>query len=155
MSDQLFVDDFQVGQRFEGQWHLVDEQAFKTFASLTGDRHPIHYDAAYAARTRFGQPVAHGLLLASLTAIGATALSERLEAAMVAFLGFEADFLAPVFAGDRLRPLFEVAAIDAPAGKDKGKITFSVALQRGPDDVCIRGSHRYLLKRRPSSVTGS
>jgi len=33
------------------------------FAALSGDHNPIHVDPEFAARTRFGRTVAHGLLL--------------------------------------------------------------------------------------------
>lgn len=47
------------------------------FAALTGDAHPLHYDPELSRSTRFGQPVAHGLHLAALTALCAeTALEE-------------------------------------------------------------------------------
>ncbi len=36
---------------------------FDSFARLSGDHNPIHTDPAFSARTRFGRPVAHGLLL--------------------------------------------------------------------------------------------
>jgi acyl dehydratase len=36
------------------------------FARLSGDDNPIHVDPAFAAATRFGRPVAHGQLLATV-----------------------------------------------------------------------------------------
>lgn len=39
---------------------------FDRFARLSGDDNPIHVDAEFSARTRFGRPVAHGLLLCSV-----------------------------------------------------------------------------------------
>ncbi len=36
---------------------------FDEFARLSGDDNPIHVDAAFAAQTRFGRTVAHGMLL--------------------------------------------------------------------------------------------
>lgn len=35
----------------------------RTFAELTGDDNPIHVDPTYAADTRFGRPIAHGVFL--------------------------------------------------------------------------------------------
>jgi acyl dehydratase len=42
---------------------LFDQSDFDTFAVLSGDDNPIHVDPAFSAATRFGQTVAHGMLL--------------------------------------------------------------------------------------------
>lgn len=39
---------------------------FDAFARISGDDNPIHVDPAFAARTRFGRTVAHGMLLYSV-----------------------------------------------------------------------------------------
>lgn len=39
---------------------------FDDFARLSGDDNPIHWDPEFCAGTRFGRPVAHGLLLCSV-----------------------------------------------------------------------------------------
>lgn len=36
---------------------------FDRFAAISGDDNPIHVDQAFAARTRFGKTVAHGMYL--------------------------------------------------------------------------------------------
>jgi 3-hydroxybutyryl-CoA dehydratase len=36
---------------------------FDLFARVSGDDNPIHVDAAFSARTRFGRTVSHGMLL--------------------------------------------------------------------------------------------
>ncbi|WP_186387099.1 MaoC/PaaZ C-terminal domain-containing protein [Stappia sp. TSB10P1A] len=38
---------------------------FDAFADLSGDDNPIHVDAEFSARTRFGRTVSHGMLLYS------------------------------------------------------------------------------------------
>ena len=38
----------------------------KRFAEVTGDKNPVHLDAAYAATTMFKRPIMHGMLSASL-----------------------------------------------------------------------------------------
>ena len=42
---------------------FVSTDDVQTFATLTGDDNPIHVDPAYARDTRFGKPIAHGVLL--------------------------------------------------------------------------------------------
>ena len=46
--------------------HTCTLADFTRFAALSRDDNPIHVDADFAAGTRFGRPVAHGMLLYSL-----------------------------------------------------------------------------------------
>jgi acyl dehydratase len=39
---------------------------FNAFARISGDDNPIHVDPDFAARTRFGRTVAHGMMLYSV-----------------------------------------------------------------------------------------
>lgn len=45
--------------------HTVSPADVDAFARLTGDDNPLHVDPAFAARTLFKRPVAHGMLTAS------------------------------------------------------------------------------------------
>ena len=42
----------------------VSESDIVAFAEVTGDKNPVHLDAAYAAKTIFKEPIAHGMLTA-------------------------------------------------------------------------------------------
>jgi 3-hydroxybutyryl-CoA dehydratase len=46
----------------------LNQDDFNRFAVLSGDDNPIHVDPEFSARTRFGKPVAHGMLLYSTIA---------------------------------------------------------------------------------------
>ena len=61
-----YFDDLQTGMRFTTPLRVVDERDVQLFAALTGDHHPQHTDAAWAARSPFGERIAHGLLVVSL-----------------------------------------------------------------------------------------
>jgi 3-hydroxybutyryl-CoA dehydratase len=61
-------DDLEVGQRFTTRGRTVTEADVVAFAGLTGDFHPQHVDAAWAADSVFGERVAHGLLVLGLAA---------------------------------------------------------------------------------------
>ena len=149
--DQLYARDFRVGDRFEGAGSEVTEQMLRQFAEMTGDAHPIHYDEAYARTTRFGARVAHGLMLMSLTALGATRLSERLEDSMVALAEQGCRYFKPVFIGDRLHSAFQVDDIAFKPAKNIGVVRFNVTLTNGDGDVVLEGHHVYLLReRRPA-----
>ncbi len=51
-----------IGQRATFKKTLTQAD-FDCFARLSGDNNPIHVDPEFSARTKFGKPVAHGMLL--------------------------------------------------------------------------------------------
>ncbi|HZN87842.1 MAG TPA: MaoC/PaaZ C-terminal domain-containing protein [Thermoleophilaceae bacterium] len=66
-----FSKDFDVlaaGERFTTLGRTIGEADISGFATLTGDRHPQHTDAEWAAGSRFGERIAHGLLVLSYAA---------------------------------------------------------------------------------------
>jgi len=149
---QFFAEDLTVGQIFDGPSRAIDEEQFGLFARLTGDGHPIHYDDAFAAKTRFGRRVAHGLLLMSLTALGAAEVSRRLQDAMVALTEQRCRFVKPVFVGDVVTSRFEVVAIHHNPGSDAALVHFSARLLNVAGETILDGEHAYLLRWR-SAVT--
>ena len=57
-AEQYWLEDFTPGRTFPGPSHVLDSEAFGMFAKMTGDAHPLHYDAEYAKKTAFGAPPA-------------------------------------------------------------------------------------------------
>jgi 3-hydroxybutyryl-CoA dehydratase len=145
---QLYFEDFAPGQAFPGATATCSVDDFLAFARITGDAHPIHYDADYAARTRFGKPLAHGLLVAGYSALGATALSRRLEESMVAMLEVGFRYRRPVFAGDVLTSHFAVAETRRDPAKDSGVVRFDIRLTNAKGEVVVEGHHTYLVRAR-------
>ena len=92
---QVFFEDFSVGDRFGSPSRTLTDAHFMFFAGMTGDAHPIHYDDEYAKKTRFGRRLAHGLLLTSLTAVGASTLAPLIEDSIVVIRRHSAHFEAP------------------------------------------------------------
>lgn len=154
---QLFLEDFAEGQRFAGPSRTIRDEDVLAFSALTGDRHPIHYDADYAKTTRFGRPVAHGLHLMSLTALGATPLTEQLGASMIAFVEQGARFLKPVFLDDTLHAQFEVADVEPKPGRGWGRLKLVVRLVNQHGETVLEGHHVYRLRSRsgPADAPGS
>jgi acyl dehydratase len=147
-NSQLYWDDFRAGQVYPGQSRTLDEPAFGMFARMTGDAHPIHYDRAYAMKTRFGERVAHGLLLMSVTALGATPLSARLEESMVAFVEQDAKFLKAVLIGETVRTELEVEEVRPTRSPAQGVVRFAVRVLNAAGEAVLAGHHTYLIKRR-------
>ncbi len=148
VADQLFIEDFKKGQKFEGASRTISEADVLAFSKLTGDRHPIHYDAEYAKKTQFGRPIVHGLHLMSLTAVGATPLTEKLGASMIAFLEQGARFLKPVYVNDTVRSEFEVEEVEIKPDRDWGRLKLRTRLLTG-NETALEAFHVYRLRCRP------
>src|SRR5262245_33644425 len=147
-SRQLFLEDFSAGQIFPGTARKITEADVLTFAALTGDAHPLHYDDAYAKTTRFGHPIVHGLHLMALTALGAARLSRQLEDSMVALVEQQASFRLPVFKDDTVVPQFEIEAIERRPGREWGKLTIKVRLLNQRNELVLEGRHAYWVRSR-------
>jgi 3-hydroxybutyryl-CoA dehydratase len=88
------------GAEFTTRGRTITEGDLTSFSALTGDWHPQHNDAEWAARSRFSGRVAHGMLVLSY-AVGLMPFDpER----VVALRGLEsATFKRPVAIGDTIR----------------------------------------------------
>ena len=150
LLEQLYFDDLTVGQTWKSPSRTITDAHFLLFAGVTGDNHPLHYDYEYTRNTIFGKPVAHGLLVMALTALGASELSPRFEAAMIAFLEQGGRFVRPVLVGDTVEPRFEVREL-IPKG-DRGIVVIGVRIVNQRGEVCLEGFHKYLMRRRPTGA---
>lgn len=146
---QLFFEDFHVGNRFRSPSKTLTDAHFMFFAGMTGDAHPIHYDDEYAKKTRFGRRLAHGLLLTSMTALGASTLGPLIEDSIVAFVEQSTRFVSPAFIGDTLLPEHEVVALDRK--RSAGLVTLRVTLTNQRGEMVLEGQHRYLIAYRPAA----
>jgi 3-hydroxybutyryl-CoA dehydratase len=64
-------------------------ESIRRYASLTEDPNPIHLDPAFAAKTRYGRPIAHGTFtLNALWAAATATFGPQALAGMVADLRF-------------------------------------------------------------------
>ena len=146
MTGQRWFDDFKVGDRFESPSKTLTDAHFMFFAGMTGDAHPIHYDDEYAKKTRYGRRLAHGLMLTSMTAVGASTLAPVIEASIVAFVEQTTRFTHPAFVGDTLKPRHEVVGLERK--RSVGLLTLRVTLRNQRGETILDGQHRYLMKYR-------
>jgi acyl dehydratase len=77
----------------------------EAYATITGDRNPIHFDADLAAATRFGGLVVQGGLT---TGLFNALVAMKLPGPGSVFLHQEWDYPAPVFIGDTVTAEAEV-----------------------------------------------
>jgi 3-hydroxybutyryl-CoA dehydratase len=146
---QKYFEDFAIGDRFGSPGKTLTDAHFMFFAGMTGDAHPIHYDDEYAKKQRFGRRLAHGLLLSSMTAVGASTLAPLIEDSIIAFVEQTTRFLAPAFIGDTITPVHEVVGLERK--RAAGLLTLRVTLTNQRGETILDGQHRYLLAYRSSA----
>ena len=96
----LFFEDISLGMS-ETLMRTVMETTVTQFAAVSGDNNPIHLSDDYAANTRFGQRIAHGMFTASLIS---AVIGTRLPGPGAVYLSQTLRFLAPVRIGDVVPP---------------------------------------------------
>jgi acyl dehydratase len=100
-----------IGQR--GTWtRTFTAEDVEGFARLTGDRNPLHFDAAFARRTRPGRLIVHGGLT---TGLFNALVAEVLPGPGSVFLHQEWVYPAPAYIGDTVTAEAEV--LDARTDK--------------------------------------
>ena len=102
------ADGLAPGATFTSPGRTITEADIVSFAALTGDWHPQHADAAWARGSRFGERVAHGMLVLSY-AVGLAGFDpERI----VALRGLDGVvFKRPVRIGDTIHLEGRVEAV--------------------------------------------
>jgi 3-hydroxybutyryl-CoA dehydratase len=93
-------EELTVGERFATEARAVCERDILGFAALTGDSHPQHVDPGWAESSRFGEQIAHGLLVLSF-AVGLLPLDPDRVVALRRVS--DAVFKQPVKIGDTVR----------------------------------------------------
>ncbi len=84
---------------------IITHEDVLMFAQATGDTNPVHLDDSYAANTRFGRRIAHGMLTGSIIS---AILGNDLPGPGTVYLGQDFKFKAPVFIGDTITAEVEV-----------------------------------------------
>jgi 3-hydroxybutyryl-CoA dehydratase len=129
-----------VGDAAEMQKTIADEDV-RAFAELTGDRNPVHLDEEYAAGTRFGRRVAHGMLGASLIS---AVLANELPGRGTVYLSQTLRFIAPVFLGDTITARVVVKSVR----EDKPVITLETFCTNERGERVVEGEAVVLASRQ-------
>ncbi|MCU0882689.1 MAG: MaoC family dehydratase [Hyphomonadaceae bacterium] len=114
-----WLDELAVGASARSA-RIVTEADILAFAAASGDMNPVHFDEDYAATTRFGTRIAHGMLTAAhISAL----IGMRLPGPGSVYVSQSLNFRRPVKIGDSVTTTVEITAIDP----DKGFVTLSTS----------------------------
>jgi acyl dehydratase len=96
-----------VGQRASRRLTLTADHV-RTFAEISGDRNPLHFDASFAARTKFGRLVVQGGLTTGLLH---ALVAMDMPGPGTVFLSQNWKFTAPVYIDDTITAEAEVVSV--------------------------------------------
>ena len=120
-----------VGQRAERRLTLTAAHV-KTFAELTGDYNPLHFDEAFVSKTRFGRLVVQGGLTTGLLH---ALVAMDMPGPGTVFLSQNWKFTAPVYIDDTITASAEVLSVHAT--KPVTQLAIRVTRQTG--EVVLEG----------------
>jgi acyl dehydratase len=122
----------------------VTPEHIETFASLSGDRNPAHFDDTFARRIGFDGRIAHGAVTASLLS---AVLGMDLPGPGSVFLEQRIRFTKPVYPGDRITAGLVVAKVR----DDKPIVTLSAVVTKA-DGTRVAEGELVVLVREPSAA---
>ena len=147
MSSPLAIDfdSLRGGERFVTRGRTIAEADIVQFAALTGDSHPQHTDAEWAAESRFGERIAHGMLVLSY-AVGLVPLDPERVVALRRVS--DVVFKHPVYIGDTIHVDGRIDKL-TPVDDSHGLVTavWSIVTQRGR--TAARARVEMLWRRSP------
>ena len=142
-----YFEEFEIGQEIVTPGRTITEADIVNFATLTGDSNPMHTDAEYAKTTMFGERVAHGMLGLSY-AVGLAWQLGFMEGTVIAFLGIEWKFKAPVKIGDTIQVVAKVKQKKELKAAGGGMVVLEGRVLNQRDEVTMQGAWSVLMKSR-------
>jgi acyl dehydratase len=108
------------------------ESEVESFVKISLDDNPIHLDREYAEITAFGQPIVHGILVASLLS---GLMGGKFPGHGSVYLGQSLNFKAPVYIDEEVEASVEVIKIR----EDKPIITLKTLCMKSDGTIAIEG----------------
>lgn len=129
--------DIKIGDTF-AKSRLVTDELIRAFAELSGDHNPIHLDEEYAAGTRFGKRIAHGMLSgAFISAVLGYEFQER----RIVYLSQTMRFVFPVFIGDVITTTATVNQIR----EEKGIVKLDTVCSNQDGKIVVEGEALVMI----------
>ena len=110
----------------------------EAFAEATGDMNPVHLDEAFAATTRFGGRIAHGILTVGLIS---ACIAKSWPGSI--YLSQQARFVKPVRPGDQISAELEVTSVDT----EKSRIALRTVCVNQRGEQVVDGSAEVWIPR--------
>lgn len=140
--ESLTIEQLAVGDSAQFS-KTVTETDVALFAAISGDFNPLHVDAEFAKRSRFGARVAHGPLT---LALAAGVLGTRLPGIGAIAVSNHIDYRRPVYIGDTITARAEVAALDS----ERNRATIALVWTNQDGELVAEGEAVVIPPREPA-----
>ena len=147
-----FFEDFEVGDVYRHNLGRTLTQTDNTwFTLLTMNQHPLHFDAAYAAKSEFGRLVVNSCF--TLSVVAGMSVSDVSQKA-IGNLGWnDIRLVAPVFVGDTIYAESEVLAKRESAKRPtQGVVTVKTTGRKADGTVFMTYERTVLVPKRGHAV---
>jgi 3-hydroxybutyryl-CoA dehydratase len=135
-----YFEDLKVGDQASLS-KTVSEADIVAFANVSGDRNPVHLDAAYAATTMFKERIAHGMLSAGYIS---AVFGMEMPGPGAIYVSQTLNFKAPVRIGDTVVTTAKVIEL-----MDKRRVKFETVCTVGGKPV-VSGEAVLMVPARPA-----
>ena len=145
----LYFQEFNIGDTVTSAARTITEADIVGFAALSGDWNAIHVDAEFARSSMFGERIAHGLLGLAI----ASGLAVRLgfiEDTVIAFMGLDWKFRAPIKIGDTIHVQAQIAEKKPMPRLGGGLVTLNVEVLNQRGETTQKGTWSMLMKLKPT-----
>src|SRR5450432_4147564 len=151
--ERMYLDDFQVGQRFASGTHLIDTAQIKAFARQF-DPQPFHLDEEAAKASLFGGLVASGWHTAAVTMRLLVESGLPVAGGLIG-LGGEMIWPRPTRPGDVLSVATEIKEVTPSRSRpDRGTVRMHSETRNQRDEVVQILDARLLVPRRGTTAAG-
>ena len=124
---------------------VVTESMVRSYAEITGDYNPLHFDPEFASRTRYRRLIAQGGIATGLLH---ALVAMDLPGPGSVFINQTWNFTRPVYIGDTIRAQATVKSVHDR--RPESQIEFVVENQRG-EEVLNGVATLYQVQSRPVS----
>ncbi len=121
---------------------VVEHDDIAAFVDAVGDHNPVHSDAAYAASTPFGEPIAPGIFTAGLIS---AVIGTRLPGPGAIYLSQSLKFVKPVRAGDRVTARVEIVEVI----RDRNRLRMQTVCVNQRGEEVLSGEAWVMPAREP------
>ncbi|MDK3017313.1 MaoC family dehydratase [Pseudodonghicola flavimaris] len=149
MTDQIWFEDFTPGAALISPRRRITISDIDTYAALTGERHPVHMDEAFAREAGFDGRIAHGLFSLALIE-GLKSQLGVFERSVTASLGWtDIKFSAPLYPGEEVYLRLEFVDKRMTSKPGRGLATERGFLLKADGTEVVSGDHLIFLLCRP------